>query len=494
MILCALVLVALCGASCKRKQEPTVFYTSSSSHRALTTSSKVSLSNYTFDSFLNRDLIKVSEMREGEEFYGVLNGEGEVILPVSYTSLSCEGDFLVAEGGEQTSEHYVFDLTGKQLAVLPSLTAVADIGGGYFAVVDGNASTVYNGKGENVLPGTELDETYEFSSCGNFILAQSRQKGRTFVFHALTSDVLLSFFDTETTEYVVAYMGGADFVALKNDAVDASSDYDIVINRGEGATYYKQTARRYTVGVSSPTVLSPGRFIVSIANRYSIGYTEEDRRSFSLKEGNHAVSYYKTEGKTASGALAYYVADGSLQERKAMPDGVSPLLSPINGVAAALSSSGAIVFVNESGDVVNEINDAVYQDIVFSGEVVVASKIVSSGVVRRGALDKTGKVVVPFEYSYISAFVGERAIAAKEGRSYVITSSGAQSYVCDESFPYYFDGFYRVTVGEFIGVVSFEGVSLVPASYQGFAAVRRYGNVVYVALTIGSVIDVYRLS
>ena len=66
-----------------------------------------------------------------------------------------------------------------------------------------------------------------------------------------------------------------------------------------------------------------GRFIVQIANRYSIGLTETDRASFSLKDGFNAVAYYKTEGKKATGALCYYVADGGLKPLKVMPDGVS---------------------------------------------------------------------------------------------------------------------------------------------------------------------------
>ena len=53
---------------------------------------------------------------------------------------------------------------------------------------------------------------------------------------------------------------------------------------------YKQIVRRYTVGVENPVTLDPGRFIVQIANRYSIGLTEADRASFSLKDGFNAVA------------------------------------------------------------------------------------------------------------------------------------------------------------------------------------------------------------
>ena len=436
-------------------------------------------------------MIKVFETRDGETYYGAVNGEGEVVLATAYTKLSSVGDFLVAEGGVEQSERYVFSHGGAKLLTLSDLSEVKDIGGGYFSVVSGESSAVYDQTGKNVLPGTGLDDTYEYSSCGNFILARSEEKGSTLVFHALTSDIKLSFFDTESTSYSVAYVGGGDFVAVKTEVADASS-YDVALDRGGETTYYKQIVRRYTVGVENPVTLDPGRFIVQIANRYSIGLTEADRASFSLKDGFNAVAYYKTEGKKATGALCYYVADGGLKPLKVMPDGVSPLFTLINGVGATLSSSGDIVFLNESGDEVGRVNDAAYQDIVFSGEVVVASKIVGSNV-KRGAINKNGAVVIPFEYSYISAFAGEKAVASKGGKTYVVTANGAETYICDEAFPHYFDGFYKTTAGTLVGITSLDGVSLVSPVYQGFAAVRRYGDVVYAALTLGSVTDVYRL-
>ncbi len=493
LVLCALVMVALCAVSCKKKQEPTVFYTSVSPRQALTASTKISLKGYAFESFLDGGLIKVSETRGDVKYYGALNDAGETVLPVSYTMLSSSGSFIVAEGGDEVSRHYVFSQKGALLLTSDNMVEATDVGGGYFSVQDNNSACLYNAKGEDVLPGAGLDETYAFSVCGNFALAVSRTKGIVFVFHVLTSNVVLSFFDNDTTKYSVAYVGGNDFIVIKNDVVTAS-DYDLALDRGtEGTVYYKQTVSRYTVGVSSPVTLSPGRFLVQVANRYSVGVTEEMRAGFSLKEKYNAVSYYKAEGKRATGALAYYIADNSLAEQKSMPDGVSLLFTPINGIAATLSSSGAIVFLSDSAEVVGKIDDAVYQDIVFSGDVVTASKVVESGMARRGGYDKNGNLVIPFEYSYISAFVGGKAIATKNGEGYVITTSGAETYIGEYSFPHYFDGFYPSTAEGFVGVMSLDGVSLVSPAYQGFDAVRRYGNAVYVALYIGEVVDVYRL-
>ena len=493
MILCALMLVALSLVSCKKKTEPDLYFRSVSSARALTSCVKIDLKGASFDEFLNRGLIKVKSVEEEGVRYGVMTQAGEIVLPATYRSVTCSGDFLVAEGGEEVSRQHVFSREGVLLYVSDDAIDVTDVGGGYFSVVTKNAAYLLNGKGEDVLPGSMFDQSYVFSACGNYVLARSAEKGRTFIFHTLTSDVVYSFFNSETTSYIVAYLGGSDFAVVKTDLVD-SSDYDVALDRGEeGKKYYKQTARRYTAGVSDPVLLSPGRFIVKIVNAYSFGMTEEARESFSLREGYQGVGFYETVGKAASGALSYYVGDASLTELKLLPAGVSPLLTFVNGTAAVSNASGAICFINESAEVTGVIDDAVYQDVFFSGEVAVASKVTDGGVLRRGGFDKNGKNVIPFEYAYISAFVGSKATASKGGKAYVVTSSGAETYVGDYAMPYYFDGFYETKSGDFIGVTSFDGAQMIAPTYQSFSAVRRYGDSVYVALSLGTVTDVYRL-
>ena len=494
LVLCALVLVAVCAVSCKKTKSIEECYLSVPARHALHSSVKLSLNGASFHSFLNRGLIKVSDQKDGNPVYGVMNDAGETILPTEYTSLYSLGDFLVAEGGEVVSRHYVFSLKGTLLYTSDDAVEVKDVGDGYFAVSDGENCSIYNQKGENVLPGTRLDATYAYSACGDFILAKSATKGTTFVFHALTSNILFSFFDNETTKHLVAYVGGNDFIVVKSEETN-SSDYDVALTRGgeSGVVYYKQTVRRYTSGVATPTTLEIDRFIVQVTNKYTVGLTEQDRENFALKSGYQGVGYYVTDGKSATGALSYYIGDSGLKQVRALPEGVSPWMTFIDGTAVASSSSGAIVFFNQNGEVTGKIEDAVYQNVVFSGEVVTASKMTESGVVRLGAFDKKGNLVLPFEYSYISSFVGDKAVASKGGKAYLVTASGAETYIGDYSMPHYFDGFYQVQSGSFVGANSFDGVALIAPSYQSFEDVRRYGDSVYVALSIGSVTDVYRL-
>ena len=495
LILCALVVAALSLFSCngQEPEEAAVFYRSILPREALTTATKVSLGGYQYECFLERGHIKVSETRENTVYYGVLSDRGEVVLPVNYTSLGASGDFLFAEGGDEVSRHYVYYYDGRELCSFDDAVTVEDVGGGYFSVKTEDASYLYNAEGQNVLPGTHLDISYSYSICGNFALAHSGERGRTFVFNTRTSDVLLSFFDTDVRSYLVAYLGDNDFVVAVTDTLESASGADIRIDRGEGWTYYKQSVYRYTVGAASPTLLDPGRFIVRMNNKYSVGLTRTAREEYTLLEGYTAVYYYVTEGGTASGELGCYIADDAFVEKKALPAGVTGALTHVNGIAAASDASGAILLIDESGETVAKIGDAAYQDVIYLGGLVVASKILSAGVIRRGALDLDGNVVVPFEYSYISAFIGGKAVASKGGKSYILTTSGAETYIGDYSFPYYFEGFYQINSGDKFGIASFDGNVMVPAVYTSFADLSRYANTVYVALSVGSVTDVYRM-
>ena len=495
LILIAMMLVALSMVSCGNKEEsdPASYYRSISSRGALRSASKVSLGGYAFESFLNRGEIKISEKRGDITYYGVLSGRGDSILPVSYTTILASGDFLIAEGGEETSRRIVYSYSGKELYSATEAYDVSDVGGGLFSVKTRTASHLYNGEGAEVLPGTSLDQTYDYSACGDYVIARSGERGRTFVFHARTSDLVYSFFDSSNRNHLVAYVGGKDFIVVYTDKLESAEGCDVEIKRDEGTVYYKQSVYRYTVGVAEPTPLTPGKFIVKINNKYSIGVTEYERENYSLLDGYNAVSYYVTDGRVASGALNHYIADGALSTLKALPEGVSALYVPVDGVTAVVSKEGAILYLDESAEVFCRIADAAYQDVVFSGGMVVASKIVASGVVRRGGFDLEGHNVIPFEYSYISAFVGGKAIATKDGKAYVITTTGSETYIGDFSMPYYFDGFYQIERGGYVGAMSFDGVELIPASYTAFAAVTRYEETVYVALTLGDVADVYRL-
>ena len=500
LTLLILILMLLSAFSCgKHRTEDGTYYRSLSPRKTLQSSMKISLKGQTFHSFLSRGRICVSQQQGDTTYYGVLSDMGETILPTQYTALTDAGDFLVAEGveeqkeGEPENRNIVFSRTGKRLYSSVEELEVTDVGGGYFSVKEKGSSYLINPEGRNALPGTLLDDSYIYTYCGDFAIAKSTEKGSLFIFDLATSSILYKFFNTNNSAYSAFYVGGRDFIVICNERVQSSDNYSISLSKNEGTNYYRQSIRRYTAGIDRAKTLSMGHFVTAIYNKYSFGLTEEDREEYSLKEGYHAMSYYVTEGKKASGALSYAILNSSLREVKELPEGVSSRLTLVDGIAAASSNEGAILFLDEKADVVGRIDDNVYQNIVFSGEIVTASKVTESGSIRLGGFDLSGRNVIPFEYSYISVFVGGKAVATKEGKSYIVNTSGEENYIGDYTFPHHFDGFYELRSGDTIGAASYDGTNLIAPDYTAFVAVRRYGSYVYAALSIGSVIDVYRL-
>ena len=124
-----------------------------------------------------------------------------------------------------------------------------------------------------------------------------------------------------------------------------------------------------------------------------------------------------------------------------------------------------------------------------------ASKVLSSGSRKIGGFDQTGKEVIPFEYNYISEFIGGKAVAVKQGKAYLIDTAGGATYIGDNDFPYYWEGFYEDVTDGTLGLTSFNGVELLPHRFTGLLGVKRSGNEVFVALrTSEGKTEVYRLS
>ena len=480
--------------SCKKKEESPVFCTSLSERPALTSAIEVPLGNKKFHSFLNRRLICVTEQGEDSLLYGVIDETGKEILPAEYSSLSMVGDFFLAGGNLTTALFFVFNRAGEEIFHSDSALTIRDCGGGYVSVTEEGKAYLYDEKGQNVLPGTSLDSSYKFLSCGDFVIAKSASANALFVFHAGTSEVVLSFFGNDQIAYSAFYLGGNDFIVLCDRTVTSSDDYTLAKKTSEQTTYLKQTVYRYTVGVSTPKVLSVKHHLESVNDRYSFELTQEDRETYALNAGYYAVRYYVADGKVTDGSLAYYLSDASLSELKSLPEGISPVITMWEGLGVTSAPSGAIYYLDDKLNVVKIIDDAQYQSVVFSGGGAVASKLVENGTRRRGAFDREGNVLIPFEYSYISDFVGKKAVVSVGENSYLADGAGNKTFLAKESFPFLWDGFYIVVQGEKTGLLSFDGATLVSCRYDDLVGARRYGDSVFVALSIGERQEVFRLS
>ena len=494
LVIVLILLLAFSLFSCRKKQETTEYYRNFSSRPALTTAKKISLQGYRFDSFLNRGMILVSETQGSDKRYGVIGEQGELVLPVKYSSITMTGDFFLARGNLDETLYSVIDLKGDAILETNNYIEISDVGDGMVAVIEDSYATLYNEKGENVLPGSNFDYSYDFVSCGDFVLVKSAKRNSAFIFRTRTSENLLRFIGSEDTEYSVDYLGGNDFVVICNERVSAKTEGAVAFVKGSETTYYLQKVYRYTIGVEKPTRLETDRFLYSVGSRYSFGLTEEDREYYPLKEGVFSVRYYVTDGGKADGSLAYYIGNDSLSELGSLPEGVSPLVKMVDGLVAFGAPSGAIYFVNDALEVVKVIDDAQYQSVVWYGDAVIASKIGESGVRKFGGFDRAGGTILSFEYSYISAFVDGKTVVTKEGKAYLADGKGSFEYLAEESVPFAWDGYYEIREGSRAGLRSFGGVTLLSPSYDEVAGARRYGNRVFVAMSIADVTDIFVLS
>lgn len=106
-----------------------------------------------------------------------------------------------------------------------------------------------------------------------------------------------------------------------------------------------------------------------------------------------------------------------------------------------------------------------YLTYIYHSNAIIASKVdYSSLTVKYGAVDKNGKIIVPFEYDELSPFYGEYAIGSKGGRRYRISSAGESTELIDvvnvRQGAYVFEQYGK------LGVKNYEGTELVAAEYD----------------------------
>ena len=488
ILMILILILALC--SCK-KQEQTLssYYESFTANRALTGKIAISLGDYVFVNTLNRGMIAI---KDAEDHYGAMDRDGNVLIePTLYSGLSMVGDFFLAEGNLETGLYVVLNLKGEIVYTSFKRIEIKDVGDGCVSVKEDESTYLFNDKGEDVLGGTSLDSTCEYTVCKDYVLARSTARKKVFAFYRRTGDVLLSLYGSSNVSFDAAYLGGKDFLVICEENVTSSDTYTYSIKETEETRYVRQTVQVHSLDGSTPKTIRTEEPICSLSDRYAFGVTQQDRENYPLKEGYYAMRTYHLDGKVADGSLNACVTDASLTPLARLPEEINPLIRPVNGVAAALGSSGTIYLVNDRLEVLKTFDDAVYQSVSFTGELIVATNL-SAGK-KRGCLRKNGDVAIPFEYSYISDFYGNFAVASKEGKSYAVGTDGSVRQIGEENFPYYWLGYYETTAGTKIGIASLDGTELVPATYDTLEGMGRYGGEVFVALKKDGKTTLFRL-
>lgn len=486
-VLTVIVLLLSLLCSCQSEEKKEEFYHSRSARAPLTDVLRISLGEYRFVSFLKRGLIEVASGEGDDERFGVMDGAGRIVIPAEYGSFSMTGDFLLATGDSSGYLYNVFNKEGKLVYHTNKYIDIDDVGGGCVRILEEGDALLYDDEGKNLLAATSLDKSFDYSVCEDYVIAKNSRT--VLLLDARTGAILRTFSSASSavTYDDVAYVGKGELILLRNERVSSEKDCTVV----KDGNYLKQTILKYSIGKASTRTLSLDRHIVSIGTPYSFGNTQEDRENYPLASGCFAVAYYETENKVAVGT-SHYIGDANLSVVKTLPESANPLLSMIDNVAALCAPSGKIYLVNDKTEVLATIDDAVYQDVRFSGSVLTASKVVD-GIRRSGGFDLDGRQVIPFEYTYISEFIGGKAIAVKQEKVYLIDAAGTERYLSEARILYYWVGFYETSADGKIGLASFDGEELLPTSFDGVRAVSFYGDEVFIALSKGESDEIYRL-
>lgn len=494
-ILCALIALTLIAFGCKDKpQETEGYYRLFASHIAPTSAEKTDLFGYTFESFLSRGYVLISTTQEDNTLYGVVDAEENTLLfePI-YADVKMVGDFFLLSPGSDNGGYRVASRKGTILSNTPEEPVIEDIGQGYVSVATGSRSIVYDANGAEALASNLMNADYEYTACGNFMIACDSVKGNYQVFNLHTGEVKLSLYPAAGTTISLYYAGGNDFIAIYDVESDSEGNYDYTMQFGDGSTaHLKQTIYRMTIGVESNHILPIGSFVASLTSRYSFGKTEADREIYPLQDGYFTMGIYNVTDKVADGSIRYVVTDASLNVLAELPDGIRPDTFATDGYFLSGLQSSSVRLYNEKLENVLTFSDGPYHSAVLSDGVIVLCKLIN-GTPLYSAVDTNGSTLINYKYSYLSAFISGKAIGVRDRKSYLVGKDGSEVYLADNAYPYYWDGYYERTENGRIGLNSYNGTLLIPASYEAVESYTRSGDTVYVAMKIGNAVDVYKL-
>ena len=489
ILLISLLLVACCACK-KTPQESGSFYDAANPTPALTSKISIPIEGCRFVTFLNRGMMEITD--EEGTYHGAMDRDGRIVIePNKYSALSMVGDFFFAEGNLAEGLYVVLNLSGEIVYSAFKPIEISDVGEGCVRILEDGRPYLYDSAGNELIAGTSLDSTYEHSVCKRYVVTRSKTRKNAFVFLRETGNLELALYGSDSVSYEIAYLGGKDFLAIREEAVSSSDDYTYSIKSGETTRYIRQTMQIHTLDGSAPRTVRTEAPFYSLTDRYSFGVSQQSRENYGLKEGYFALRTYRLEGKSADGTTDVCVSDATLRPLARLPEESNPLIRPVKGAAAVTGASGTLYLVDDALNLLKTFDDAVYQSPSFSGSLITVTNITAGS--KRGCLDKNGNVVIPFEYSYISEFFGDYAVASKGGKSYAIRIDGTAREIGEETFPYYWLGYYETTANGKIGIASLDGTQLVPTDYDTLEGVGRYGGEVFVALKKDGKVTVYRL-
>lgn len=449
-----------------------------------------------------------SEKETEEYLYGMANSEG-LILPCEYNAVSKSGLFLnfskVEESGGTTNEIRYID--GVLLLKISGSISIEAINDDYCTLYYDSYSQVFDKDGVYYFSdNTKMSSNFSYSYCDGRLFGQDTLLNDWFVWtlskqvgsDSQPSGIALidRFFTSDNEIKTVCYLGRDVYLVI--ESVESNkSNYTYYEVKDGVERFVSQSA--YTVNLSNGKVedVELEYPILGVLNKYSPSMSYEQRASFNVKERYTAACVAVLGEDLKRVGLRYYVIDSDCNFVIRYPDGITPgAISFIDGygftgMATAGYGSG-LYYMNCDTIWINQEHE--YFAPSFSYGRYVCAYVAESGSVY-GAFDSEGNVVIDFEYSYISPFSQNNAIAQK-GVYYLIDLEGE---IVKELEDYYEDvtphsfGLYIYKDNGYLGIKNFAGDILVKAENNSYVSVERRGGTIFACFEKEEASVLYRI-
>ncbi len=451
-----------------------------------------------FESYLYDDtyLVYASNDSEKEAYlYGLANSEG-LVVPCEYNKVSKSGLFLnftkIEESGESINEIRYID--GILLLKISGSISIKAINEDYCALYYDSYSQVFDKDGVYYFTdSTKMSSNFSYSYCDGrlfgqdtllndwFVWTLSKQEGGS---SAPTGIALIdTFFISNNEIKTVCYLGKDVYLVI--ESVESNkSEYTYYEEREGSDRFVFQHA--YTVNLSNGQVeeVELEYPILGVLNKYSPSMSYEQRETFNVSEGYTAVCIAVLGEDLKRVGLRYYVIDSDCNFVIRYPEGITPgAISFIDGYGftgmATASYGSGLYYMNCDVTWINQEHE--YFDHSFNYGRYVCAYGTEKGSVY-GAFDSEGNVVINFEYSYISPFSQDKAIAQKDDVYYLIDSEGE---IIQNLEDFYEDitilsfGMYLYEDNGYLGIKNFAGNILVKAENNSYVSVEKHGSAIF---------------
>lgn len=415
---------------------------------------------------------------DGTVLFGLWR-DGQMVLPCRYVAMRRNGQYIFTQFyGPDEVYMDVRDREGEVIAGTTDSTAGLYALGDYFVLYTDSAAQMFDSQGNACFADGVLSAGDAVSVCGDYVLTANTAMGMYSVWQLYASQrgvmaFLRHRFYDETLRYQVAYVGNRFLVTAIGEGT--AQDYTYIEVQEGVAHYMRQQAWWYD---ATRDTLAPARLdyvLLSVKNKYTPGIGEAEVRAMHLNEGYSVAVVAECNDYKVHEGERYYAINGDANLWVRYPAGINPTAiffrDGVGFVGSAAGGSAAVLY-DMAGNLLWQRRDYAYATMTWQGGRMVCSRI-EDGVLRYGALDEAGNVVIDYVYDYMSPFFDGKCVARREGQYYLLNGAGAMveivSLAGNEQWLAY--GLYAFERDGKMGVRNLAGQELLDARFGAIEAV-----------------------